>query len=140
MIAELAQTVTDRINASGLIPDATAVRGYAPEYELSDMQTLHVTVVPKGLAVTAAGRASCQCDCQIDVAVQKRINPEHLDEIDALLELAEHIAAHFRQKPLKDGVTCIRTEHAPIYALEHLRELRQFTSVITLTLRTVTQP
>jgi hypothetical protein len=139
IIAEIAQAVTDELNASALLPGVTAVRSYAPQYELPEMDILHVTVVPKGLTVAAAGRSVNQYDCQVDIAVQKRFQTDALAELDPLLALAEEIADFFRLRRLSafPAAAWIKTEHNPVFAPEHMRELRQFTSVITLTFRTV---
>ena len=44
---------------------------------------------------------------------------------------------HFRHKRLDSfrAAVWVKTEHEPIYAQEHLDQMRQFTSVLTLTFR-----
>jgi hypothetical protein len=135
LIAQIAQAVTDELNASGVLPGVTVVRSYAPQYELPEMDTLHVTVVPKGLVVAAAGRSVNQYDCQIDIAVQKRFQSDTPAELDPLLALAEEIADFFRLRRLSafPAAAWIKTEHNPVFAPEHMRELHQFTGVVTLT-------
>jgi hypothetical protein len=137
LIAQIAQAVTDELNASAILPGVTAVRSYAPQYELPEMDILHVTVVPKGLTVAAVGRSANQYDCQIDIAVQKRFQTDAPAELDPLMNLVEEIAGFFRLKRLSafPAAAWIKTEHNPIFAPEHMRELRQFTSVITLTFK-----
>jgi len=53
------------------------------------------------------------------------------------MELVEEIADHFRAQPLVGypQARCVEVDNEPVYAVEHLEEFRQFTSVITLTYR-----
>ena len=53
----------------------TAKRAYLPVYDLKDMADLHVTVVPKGVEMSTAGRGLAQSDVQIDVAVAEASGP-----------------------------------------------------------------
>jgi hypothetical protein len=75
-------------------------------------------------------------DFKIDVAVQRKVEPS-VGNLDALMELVEEIADHFRTQPLASypNARCTEVKNEPVYALEHLEELRSFTSVITLTFR-----
>ena len=81
-------------------------------------------------------RAHNQHDYEIDVAVQKKVADQ---ELDPLMRLVEEIADHFRSKRLEamSNVAWGGTAHSPIYAPEHLEQLGQFTSVLTLTFRTM---
>jgi hypothetical protein len=136
-IAQVAQAVTDELNGATLSLSFTAERRYAPQYELADMDSLHVTVVPKELTVATAGRSAGQFDCAVDVAVQKRFSTDAPSEIDPLMDLAEEIAEFFRGRRLSalPSAAWVKTEHKPIFAPEHMQEFRQFSSVITLTFR-----
>jgi hypothetical protein len=109
----------------------------APEFELPDMKTLRVTVVPRGWEGRTASRAAAQCDYQIDIGVQKKLTAADNAEIDALLGLVERIADHFRTQRLAalPGAVWVGCENAPLYSPEHMKELRQFTGVLTLTHR-----
>ena len=114
-----------------------AKRHYLPLFDLQDMKNLHVTVVPKGLAIQASGRSHNQHDYQVDVAVQKKLSTGDNEEIDPLLTLVDEIADLFRLKRLDSfpNAMWVKTENAPIYAIEHLDKFGQFTSVLTLTFR-----
>jgi len=137
-VIAIADAVVTALNAGGFAQPFTAVRLYRPQFELKDMGTLHVTVVPRGLLIQMASRGIDQHDYQVDVAVQKRLATEDTAEIDSLMALVEQIADRFRHKVLEtDPEACwVKSENAPIYAPEHLEQLRQFTSVLTLTYRT----
>jgi len=120
-----------------------AQRHYLPVFDLAEMKDLHVTVVPKGVAIQSIGRDRNQHDVQIDVAVQKKhaTQPDQSpnDELDPLMTLVEEIADFFRLRRLQDvaNAVWVRTEHAPVYAPEHMEQMRQFTSVITFTFRVI---
>ena len=142
-VIDIAEAVKAELNApdgpaDGDPPAALAAeRLYRPRFELTDMGVLHVTVVPKGLELTAAGRGLAQDDVQIDVAVQKKLATTEAGEIDALMALVERIGDFLRQRRLAGApdAAWVRTENVPVYSVEHLGELRQFTSVLTVTYR-----
>ena len=116
----------------------TAARSYLPVFDLKDMKDLHVTVVPRGTEMSTAGRAIAQSDVQIDIAVQKKLTVADAAEIDALMGLVQEIAEFVRTTGRFGPSSWVKTENVPIYSAEHLAELRQFTSVLTLTLRVMT--
>ena len=141
VITDIAEAVVSELNGGSFSQTFTAERGYAPAFELPEMKDLHVTVVPKGAAVMPGSRGHNQHDYQIDVAVQKKLSAVAADnaEIDALMALVEEIADFFRLRRLaaKPEAIWVKADNAPIYSSEHLSELRQFTSVLTLTFRVV---
>ena len=116
-------------------------RAYLPVFDLKEMKDLHVTVVPKGVEMATAGRGLAQSDVQIDVAVQKQLSANVAGdnfEIDALMGLVQEIAEFLRATGRFGDGCWVRTENSPVYSQEHLGELRQFTSVLTVTVRAVT--
>jgi hypothetical protein len=139
LIADVAQAVTDELNGGAFSQPFTAERQYLPLFELPEMKQLHVTVVPRGIVISALDRGRCQHDVQIDVAVQKKFGSDAPVEIDPLMSLVQEIADFFKLRRLVSMPTAawIKTENAPIYALEHMQELRQFTSVLTLTFKVI---
>jgi hypothetical protein len=137
-IPTIADAVVAALNGHSFSQPFTARRAYLPVYDLKDMDSLHVTVVPKGVEMTTAGRGFAQSDVQIDVAVQKRLDPADNAQIDALMGLVQEIAEFVRSTGRFGDAAWVKTENSPIYSQEHLGELRQFTSVLTVTLRTMT--
>jgi len=138
VITDIADAVTAELNGLDPVTPLAAVRSTkAPEFELPDMKTLRVTVVPRGWDSQTATRAAAQCDYQIDIGVQKKLATGDNAEIDALLGLVERIADHFRAKRLAavPGAMWVKNENTPLYSPEHMGQLRQFTSVLTLTFR-----
>lgn len=136
-IVQIADAVVAALNAASFSQPVAAQRSYLPQFELPEMEDLHVTVVPKTVEITGAARGTGAYDYKIDVAVQKRFQNGDAPELDPLLRLVEEIADHFRFKRLEDypGAAWVQTEHAALYAPEHMENLRQFTSLLTLTFR-----
>ncbi len=135
-ITDIASAVVTELNADTFSQAFTAVRAYLPQYELSEMKDLHVTVVPKGVEIDASTRSMAQHDYSIDIAVQQRLSSDQ-SEMDGLMGLVEEVADFFRQRRLTQypAAIWVKTVNAPIYAPDHLDQLRQFTSVLTLTFR-----
>lgn len=137
VILDIADAVVVSLNAGTFALEFTVERMYQPVFELPELQTLHVSVVPKSLEVTTATRDSGYFDCAIDIGVQKKVNPDQPAELDGLMNLVEQIADHLRMKRL-DGLPSaawLSIANEPVFAPEHLDQWRQFTSVLTVTYR-----
>ncbi len=137
VILDIADAVVASLNAGSFALEFEAERKYQPAFELQDMQTLHVSVVPKSLAITTAARDSGFFDVAIDIGVQKKVNADESAELDALMNLVEQIADHLRMKRLDDAPNAawLGVANEPVFAPEHLEQWRQFTSVLTVTYR-----
>jgi len=136
-IIDVADAVVAQLNGGSFSQPFTARRLYRPQFELREMKTLHVTVVPKALTINSLSRGSDSHEYQIDVAVQKKFETETTEELDPLVGLVEEIADRFRTPRLASlpAALCVKVENKPIYAQEHFDEMRQFTSILTLTFR-----
>ena len=137
VITDIADAIVAELNAATFSQSVAAERHYLPQFELKEMQTLHVTVVPKTVVLASSDRSRSQRDYSIDMAVQKRLETGDNAELDPLLALVEQIADHFRGRRLASfpDAAWLKTEQTVLYAPEHIDELRQFTSVLTLTYR-----
>ena len=133
----LADSLVASLNAREFSQPLTAQRGYLPKFDLQEMQELHATVVPKQVVSQFADRGRSQFEYDIDVGVQKKLQSLEAEEIDPLVALSEEIADQFRGKRLESypEAICSKATIAPVYAQDHLDQLRQFTSVVTLTYR-----
>ena len=74
------------------------------------------------------------------MAVQKKLaeaGDERTAETDALMQLVEEITDHLSFKRLSGlpNAAWVRTSNDPIFAAEHLEQMQQFTSVVTVTYR-----
>lgn len=133
----LADAVVAELNGGAFSQPFTAERHYRPVFSLPQMATLHVSVVPSGLTEQIQARDQVRRECQIDVAVQKKLTTGDHAEIDTLMDLVQEIADFVRFKTLNTDppAVCVRLANEPIYAPEHLEQKRTFTSVLTLTFR-----
>ena len=142
VITNIADAVKDELNgATEFAMPFEAERHYKPVFDLQDMATLHVTVVPSAMSIQATTRSSFQHDVQLDVAIQKKFADGDNAELDALMDLVEQIADFLKQRQLAGfaGAIWLKAENAPIYAAEHIDQFRQFTSILTLTYRVLRQ-
>lgn len=137
VISDIADAVVTEINAGEFSQSVEADRSYLPVFDLQEMDDLHVTVVPRSVTTLPGGRAHNQHDYAIDVAIQKKLDAVSNDDIDTLLGLVQELADQFRFKRLTDYADAVwlKTENVPLYSPEHLEQLRQFTSVLTITFR-----
>jgi len=136
VIIDIADAVVAQLNGTTFSQPVTAERHYQPNFELSEMSELKVSVVPRSLASKSLDRNRDSFDYLIDIAVQQKTDMSR-PALDALMALVEEIADLFRTQPLAGfpSARCTEVKNEPVYALEHLDELRQFTSVVTLTFR-----
>ena len=135
-IIQVADAVTAELNGHIFSFPFTAIRLYQPVYALQDMKALHVSVVPRGVVSSVLDRSRAQHDIQVDIAVQKKYASDATEALDPLMELVQQIADYFQMRPLAEiGAVWVRSENKPIYAPEHMQELRQFTSILTVTYR-----
>ncbi len=137
LMTDLADAVVQSLVAGDFGQPLSAQRCYVPVFDLKEMKTLHVTVVPKGITIAGLSRGASQNECQIDVAVQKKFDKGDAAELDPLMTLVERIVTHFDGRRLETagGAVCVKVENKPVYAQEHFEKFRQFTSIITLTFR-----
>lgn len=137
VIVDIAEAVKTELNGHEFSQEFTAQRLYRPIFDLVEMKDLHVTVVPKGVTVSIAGRDRAQHDVQVDVAVQKKVADDA--ESDTLMGLVEEIADFFRFRRLAQypQAVWVGIENVPVFAPEHLEQMNQFTSVLTLTFRVI---
>jgi hypothetical protein len=137
MILSIADAVVAELNGTSFSLPFMATRAYIPRFDLADMATLRVTVVPKGVEITRGSRGKDQHDYRVDIGVQQKFADEDADALDPLMGLVEQIADHFRGLVLETDpeAACVEVENGPVYAQEHMREGRLFTSILTLTFR-----
>ena len=136
-VTDIADAVVAELNGGNFSEAFTAERAYQPTYELPDMQTLRVTVVPKSVTTAIASRADDQVDYAVDIGIQKKLGENPDAEADELTALVAEIAAFLNRRPLAAApeVVWVKTANEPIFSPEHFEQLRQFTSVLTVTYR-----
>ena len=136
-VLNVADAVVAQLNTATLSQPVVAERLYVPNFDLQDMQDLRVTVVPRELHVRSLDRGRNNYEAEIDLAVQKKFKKGDAAEIDPLVAFVEEIADLFRLKRLASfpGAIWSRTDHQVLYSQEHWDQLRQFTSLLTLSFR-----
>ena len=89
--------------------------------------------------VNGAMRSASLIDCQIDIGVQQKLGKDLDAGVATLCNLVEAIAAYLRRRPLAatPHAVWVRSRNDPVYAPEHLADQRAFTSVLTVTYRSV---
>jgi hypothetical protein len=137
LIISVADAIVTVLKADPLKLDA--VRAYRPEFDLAELKTLRVSVVPRGIEITSLGRNTNQHDISVDVGVQKKVDPANDAALDDLMTLVEKIADQLRLKRLElpgnGSAIWIKTVNDPIYSPDHLQTKQVFTSVLTFTFR-----
>lgn len=134
-ILQVADSVVARINAAELSRVVESERCYVPSFDLVDMKSLRVSVVPREITIGAHDRTTSRYHARIDVAVQQKFAAGSNVEIDPLVGLVEEIADLFRLQrlPSLPAARCTEIEIPVLYSAEHWEQNRLFTSVMTLT-------
>lgn len=158
---QIAKGCRDHIAGADFASGAIVERSYAEwdmnlagsqeAWELKDADKLHIDVVAHTTEqehqLSARGRL--QFDCPIDIAVRKRLSFQEQDaasgllnpdEIDSLVKLTEDLHVLFTASRLPDLNCAVWHPQKGTRVLvcpmrEHLRELRQFTSIVRVTFR-----
>ena len=119
----------------------TAQRRVLPKFELADLADLKVSVVPKGIEIENASREARRCDISVDIGVQQKVGKDVDAEVERLCELVEQIADYLAGRGLlasgMSGVAFLSIANEPVYSTEHLADDLVFTSVLTVTYRTL---
>ena len=132
---DIAKAVVAALNKQEFEPKFTAVFSVKPGYELAELDTLRVIVVPKTVEIEKASRASTKYTVAVDVGVMQRIgnlSPE--GAVEKLGELVDEIAYFLSENSL-DGFQTVSFSgitNDPIYVPEYLTANRTFTSVLTV--------
>ena len=136
---DVAESVVAELNGASFSQPLVAARHYRPQFDLAELKTLRVSVVPKGIVITGLGRSSNQHDVSVDVAVQKKVDPTDTAALDALMVLVGEIADFFRLRRLSSFPAALwsKTENVPIYSPDHLETKQVFTGLLTFTFRIV---
>ena len=138
LVIDIADALATLLNGRDFSVEFEASREYRPVVDLADLKDLRVTVVPKGITTVAVDRSRVQHDVDVDVVVQQKLDKGDSDELDGLMSLVEEIAGFLKFKRLESvGALWLKTANEPIFAPDHLEQLRQFTSVLTVTYRVV---
>jgi len=141
---DIADAVAAELNAAEagtFAEDFTAQRRVLPKFELADLADLKISVVPKGVEIERATREARRCDISVDIGIQQKVGKDVDAEVERLCELVEQIADYLAGRGLlasgMSGVAFLSVANEPIYSTEHLADDLVFTSVLTVTYRTL---
>ncbi len=136
-IIQIADAIVAGLNAGSFAPPFTAQRRYRPTFDLAELDTLRVSVVPKSVEITNATRSASYFDCTVDIGIQQKVDADDAGAIDALMDLVQQIADHLRMQRLSSlpEAVWLRIANEPVFAPEMLDQERVFTAVLTVTYR-----
>ena len=127
-IIELAEGVAESLGEGAEV-------SFAPEFDLKGIRELRVIVVPCALGMKPLARGMSEDTLKVHVGVLSKATE---DDVPELVRTVTELGRSFLDRRLADA-TCFKVEYAPLYSPEHLRERRQFTGVIELTFKAVTE-
>ena len=122
---EIAMCVRD------VLRDLDAELSFAPQFDLADLAELKVVVVPTDFGLGVATRGAAEEEFGVEVGFLKKAAENELPD---LVRLVSDVAGRFPGQRFCDAA-CTEAKFNPLYSPEHLRERRQFTSVLALTFR-----
>ena len=139
MASDVADAVHAEIAESTFSLPVKAIRAYRHDQTLPEGKEIRVSVVPNGITMTPAARAVCSYTIEIYVVVTRKVGDARPETITPLLGVVEEVIEFFRLRRLEKYPAAIwtGTELKPMVSSEHLENLKQFTSLITLTLKVV---
>ncbi len=143
VLVELADGVAAALNAQAYSRPFTATRAWRLSLDLADMAGLYVTVAPAGMTTERAARGDLhQEDYTVDVIVREKPVPLDSSTLDALSRVTEEIADVLKNAcvPLpalgsRVQAQCVGLTNTPLYVAEDLDAKKQWTSVLSATLR-----
>ena len=131
-IFDIADAVVEALNGQAFSKSFKAELKAIPEYDITKSHGLLISVMPRELDITQEMRGESQWGPAIDVGIQKKIEAagDPVTEVRELTGLVEEIASFLMNEDFELSPT--RIENKPVYAGDHLRNHRVFTSVLTL--------
>jgi len=135
LVTTVAKSVAAELNKHTFSLSFEAVFSVKPGFELAELDTLRVIVVPKTLEIETVSRSSSKYLVSVDIGIMRRIgnlSPE--EAVETLGDLVDEIIEFLKMKTLDDFpvAQCIGVTNDPIYILDHLTQSRTFTSVVNV--------
>jgi hypothetical protein len=129
----IADEIAATINAATLSPSVTATRSYVVRWELADLKTPRVDVVPVSLEESRIDRVSTRRLVGVDIAIQARLTSDATAVADPLIDLADSIAGLFRFKLLPSGLARNTLLEHVLYSVDDLEKHRVVKTILRLT-------
>jgi len=139
---QVADDVVAAINASGIVA-VTAARSYMPYYDLDDVATMRVDVVPLSEIRRVATRSQVLRDVTVAVVMTQKLpdytsgDPVQNSDVDAKLAVVRQLAELLELTTLSTtGAATSGPAQITLFDQEHLQSVRQFQSVLLLDFKT----
>jgi hypothetical protein len=131
----IAQSVVAELNKHTFSLPFEAVFSVIPGFELLELDTLRVIVVPKTFEIETASRSSSKYLVSVDIGVMQRIgkmSPE--DAVETIGNFVDEVIEYLKTATLDESpaAQCVGVVNDPIYIPDHLTQSRTFTSVVNV--------
>lgn len=142
MIDRIADAVLAVVQGATLSLTVTAAAASAPIFDLEDLETVRVSVVPVGVGEEIADRTRDQCEYRLQLILQRRVPLEGVTGLDetklrVCRKVLEELDDLFRHGVLEEsGERLAAWNHSEIVTIndpKHLHEKHLYTGVLTLT-------
>ena len=136
---DIADAIVAELQSGSFSESVTVVRRVLPEYQLSELKALTVTVVPKSVQITNITRESSSYEVAVDIGIQQKISKDTDAEVTRLSGIVTEVVNFLNRRTLAalPQVQFKSVANEPVYAPEHLSENRLFTSIVTLTYKVI---
>lgn len=128
-IEDLAISVVNSLNTQAWPYGFSATREYRPIFDLGDLESIRVVVVPRSIERTRLTRSLVVQEQAIQIGVLKRV--ENDSQIGQLVQFCDQITEYFAGATISSN-QCVRVIYDPVYDPESLEKNRQFSGIITL--------
>ena len=134
---DIADAIVAELQGGSFSEPLTVTRRVLPEYELSELKALTVTVVPKSVGIANITRESSSYEVAVDIGIQQKIGKDTDAEVARLSGIVSELVTFLNRQKLASfpAAQFMKIANEPVYAPEHLSEKRLFTSIVTLTYR-----
>ena len=135
LVTTIAKSVVAELNNHDFSLPFEAVFSVKPGFELSELDTLRVIVVPKTLEIETASRSSSKYLVSVDIGIMRRLGKLTPEEAACTLgDLVDEVIEFLKAKTLDEfpAAQCIAVANDPIYIPDHLTQSRTFTSVVNV--------
>jgi len=139
VIVNIVKAVKVELDAHVFDPVITTERSYRPFYELEDLKSAVVCIVPWGMAQARETREALSFDAEISIAIMKKLSGSTNAEIDTMMDLVDEINAYITSATLSTYTNAkwISAINAPVYDENYLNVQNQFISQLKVTYKVV---
>ena len=134
-VTTVAKAVAAELNRhSGFSIPFKAIFTVKPSFDLAELDTIRVVVVPKSYEIAQITRASSKYIATVDIGIMQRIGKMSPEEaVDKLGDLVEEIIEFLKAQTLADfpAGQVVGITNDPLYVPDHLGQ-RTFTSALTI--------